>query len=130
MKWIETGVSFDKKRIIFYYTAPTRVDFRALLQDCIRQIPKLIRFEQIGVRDAAKLLGGKGPCGRMLCCASFLTNLQPVSADQIEIQNLTSLGKQKLYGICGKLMCCLNFESPFYRQNKKIKNRDPFSDLS
>ncbi|HSW10235.1 MAG TPA: stage 0 sporulation family protein [Bacillota bacterium] len=110
---VDVEYSFDGSRIIFYFTAEERVDFRELVKDLAATFRARIELRQIGVRDEAKLLGGLGPCGRELCCCSFLTEFQPVSIRMAKDQNL-SLNPAKISGVCGRLMCCLRFECEQY----------------
>ncbi|PWS22670.1 stage 0 sporulation protein, partial [Enterococcus faecium] len=104
--------------IIFYFTAEGRVDFRELVKDLASVFRTRIELRQIGVRDEAKLLGGIGPCGRMLCCSTFLGDFEPVSIKMAKDQNL-SLNPTKISGLCGRLMCCLKYENDEYEQAKR-----------
>ncbi|MGZ4123704.1 MAG: PSP1 domain-containing protein, partial [Tumebacillaceae bacterium] len=104
---------FDRNKIIFYFTADGRVDFRELVKDLASVFRTRIELRQIGVRDEAKLLGGIGPCGRILCCSSWLGDFDPVSIRMAKDQNL-SLNPAKISGLCGRLMCCLKFETESY----------------
>lgn len=110
MKLVDVEYTFDNSKIIFYFTAEGRVDFRELVRDLASVFRTRIELRQIGVRDEAKLLGGLGPCGRPCCCSSFLGEFQPVSIRMAKEQNL-SLNPSKISGLCGRLMCCLKFES-------------------
>ncbi len=110
MKLVDVEYTFDNNKIIFYFTAEGRVDFRELVKDLAGVFRTRIELRQIGVRDEAKMLGGLGPCGRALCCRSFLGDFEPVSIRMAKEQNL-SLNPTKISGICGRLMCCLKFES-------------------
>lgn len=118
MKLIDVEYTFDRNKIIFYFTADGRVDFRELVKDLASVFRTRIELRQIGVRDEAKMLGGLGPCGRPLCCATFLGEFSPVSIKMAKEQNL-SLNPTKISGICGRLMCCLRFESETYREAKE-----------
>lgn len=118
MKLVEVEYTLDGSKIIFYFTAENRVDFRELVKDLASSFRTRIELRQIGVRDEAKLLGGLGPCGRQLCCQAFLGDFVPVSIKMAKEQNL-SLNPTKISGICGRLMCCLNFESEAYREAKR-----------
>ncbi|MEW6266238.1 MAG: stage 0 sporulation family protein [Thermodesulfobacteriota bacterium] len=118
MKLVATEVLFDGSKIIFYYTAEGRVDFRALVKDLVAKFRTRIEMRQIGVRHEAKMLGGLGCCGRELCCAAFLNNFAPVSVKMAKEQNL-SLNPCKISGVCGRLMCCLTFEYGTYLEQKK-----------
>jgi len=102
---------FDGSRLIFYYTADGRVDFRELVRDLAAQFRTRIEMRQIGVRDEAKMLGGYGPCGRPLCCTTWLQSFEPISIRMAKTQNL-SLSPSKLSGMCGRLKCCLRYELP------------------
>ena len=105
--------TFDAGKIIFYFTAEGRVDFRELVKDLAGIFRTRIELRQIGVRDEAKMMGGIGCCGRELCCSSFLGDFEPVSIRMAKEQNL-SLNPTKISGICGRLMCCLKYESESY----------------
>lgn len=118
MKMIDTQLSHDGKKLTIYFSAEGRVDFRELLLEMVKKFHKLIRLQQIGSRDQAKLQGGFGKCGRELCCKSFLSNLDTVTLDMAKEQNLGS-GINKVSGACGKLMCCLNYELETYKQLRK-----------
>lgn len=109
MKLVDVEYTFDNSKIIFYFTADGRVDFRELVRDLASVFRVRIELRQIGVRDEAKMLGGIGPCGRPLCCATFLGDFEPVSIKMAKEQNL-SLNPTKISGICGRLMCCLKYE--------------------
>jgi cell fate regulator YaaT (PSP1 superfamily) len=115
MKLIDVEYTFDRNKIIFYFTADGRVDFRELVKDLASIFRTRIELRQIGVRDEAKMLGGLGPCGRSMCCATFLGEFDPVSIKMAKEQNL-SLNPAKISGICGRLMCCLKYESESYRE--------------
>ena len=117
MKMVEVEYTFDRSKIIFYFTADGRVDFRELVKDLATVFRTRIELRQIGVRDEAKMLGGLGPCGRPLCCGTFLGDFEPVSIKMAKEQNL-SLNPVKISGICSRLMCCLKFESNCYREAK------------
>jgi len=111
MKLVFTESTLDKKRIVFYFTADGRIDFRELVKDLAAKFKTRIEMRQIGVRDEAKLLGGFGMCGRELCCKTFLTSFEPISIKMAKQQELT-LNMSKLSGVCGRLMCCLSYEIP------------------
>ncbi len=113
MKLIDVEFTFDVGKILFYFTAEGRVDFRELVKDLAAIFRTRIELRQIGVRDEAKLLGGIGPCGRELCCSTWLGDFEPVSIRMAKGQNL-SLNPTKISGICGRLMCCLKFENECY----------------
>ncbi|MFJ8237945.1 stage 0 sporulation family protein [Ureibacillus sp. NPDC094379] len=118
MKLVDVEYTFDRNKIIFYFTAEGRVDFRELVKDLASIFRTRIELRQIGVRDEAKLLGGIGPCGRMLCCSTFLGDFDPVSIKMAKDQNL-SLNPTKISGLCGRLMCCLKFENDDYEIAKE-----------
>jgi cell fate regulator YaaT (PSP1 superfamily) len=111
MKLARVEQLFDGSRLIFYYTAEGRVDFRELVRDLAAHFRVRIEMRQIGVRDEAKMLGGYGSCGRPLCCTTFLNTFEPVSIKMAKQQNL-SLNPSKLSGMCGRLKCCLRYELP------------------
>ncbi len=118
MKLVDVEYTFDNSKIIFYFTAEGRVDFRELVKDLAGVFKTRIELRQIGVRDEAKMLGGLGPCGRACCCSSFLGDFSPVSIKMAKEQNL-SLSPTKISGLCGRLMCCLNYEQEHYCQTRK-----------
>ncbi|MGF9713962.1 PSP1 domain-containing protein [Paenibacillus naphthalenovorans] len=117
MKLVDVEYTFDRNKIIFYFTAEGRVDFRELVKDLAGIFRTRIELRQIGVRDEAKMLGGIGPCGRILCCSSFLGDFEPVSIKMAKDQNL-SLNPTKISGLCGRLMCCLKYEHDNYESAK------------
>ncbi|MBU0905817.1 MAG: stage 0 sporulation family protein [Firmicutes bacterium] len=119
MKLVDVEYTFDRNKIIFYFTAEGRVDFRDLVKDLASVFRTRIELRQIGVRDEAKMLGGIGPCGRMLCCSTFLGDFEPVSIKMAKDQNL-SLNPSKISGLCGRLMCCLKYENDDYEQAKEL----------
>jgi cell fate regulator YaaT (PSP1 superfamily) len=118
MKLIDVEYTFDNNKVIFYFTADGRVDFRELVKDLAAVFRTRIELRQIGVRDEAKMTGGLGPCGRALCCSTFLGEFAPVSIKMAKEQNL-SLNPTKISGICGRLMCCLNYEQETYEDIRK-----------
>ncbi|MEG0511468.1 MAG: stage 0 sporulation family protein [Clostridia bacterium] len=118
MKLVGVEQTFDNAKILFYFTANGRVDFRSLVKDLASVFHTRIELRQIGVRDEAKMLGGLGPCGRPICCGSFLGDFQPVSIKMAKEQNL-SLNPTKISGVCGRLMCCLKFEQDHYEYTRK-----------
>ena len=118
MKLIDVEYTFDNNKVIFYFTADGRVDFRELVKDLATIFKTRIELRQIGVRDEAKMLGGLGPCGRPMCCSSFLGDFASVSIKMAKEQNL-SLNPTKISGICGRLMCCLNYEQSTYEDIRK-----------
>ncbi len=139
MRLIDVEYTFDVGKIIFYFTAESRVDFRELVKDLASIFRTRIELRQIGVRDEAKMLGGMGTCGRILCCNNFLGEFAPVSIRMAKEQHL-SLNPAKISGICGRLMCCLKYESEMYDSRKpegkkngknssRIENLDPGFDI-
>ncbi|MGN0577801.1 MAG: stage 0 sporulation family protein [Ruminiclostridium sp.] len=119
MKPIDVDYTFDGSKILFYFTAESRVDFRELVKDLAAIYRTRIELRQIGVRDEAKMLGGLGICGRAFCCSSFLGEFQPVSIKMAKEQSL-SLNPSKISGTCGRLMCCLKYEQDCYEELLKI----------
>lgn len=115
MKLINVEYAFDNNKILFYFTADGRVDFRELVKDLAGIFHTRIELRQVGVRDEAKIVGGIGMCGRVLCCNSFLDEFRPVSIKMAKGQNL-SLNPAKISGICGRLMCCLRYENETYEE--------------
>ena len=111
MKLSRVEQAFDGSRLIFYFTADTRIDFRELVRDLAAEFRIRIEMRQIGVRDEARMLGGYGSCGRPLCCTTWLQTFEPVSIKMAKQQNL-SLNPSKLSGLCGRLKCCLRYELP------------------
>lgn len=118
MKLIDVEYTFDNNKVIFYFTSDGRVDFRELVKDLATIFKTRIELRQIGVRDEAKMIGGLGPCGRTLCCSTFLGDFASVSIKMAKEQNL-SLNPTKISGICGRLMCCLNYEQSAYEDIRK-----------
>lgn len=118
MKLIDVEYTFDNNKVIFYFTADGRVDFRELVKDLATIFKTRIELRQIGVRDEAKMVGGLGPCGRPMCCSTFLGDFASVSIKMAKEQNL-SLNPTKISGICGRLMCCLNYEQSTYEEIRK-----------
>lgn len=119
MKLVDVEYTFDNNKVIFYFTADGRVDFRELVKDLASVFRTRIELRQIGVRDEAKMLSGIGPCGYELCCASWLGDFVPVSIKMAKDQSL-SLNPTKISGICGRLMCCLRYEYDTYKELNKI----------
>ncbi len=120
MKLIDVEYTFDNNKVLFYFTADGRVDFRALVKDLAAVFKTRIELRQIGVRDETKIMGGIGICGRPLCCHTYLTEFAPVSIKMAKEQNL-SLNQTKISGACGRLMCCLKNEQEIYEElNKKL----------
>ncbi|MDR0326095.1 MAG: stage 0 sporulation family protein [Oscillospiraceae bacterium] len=122
MKVVEVDYTFDGNKIIFYFTADGRVDFRELVKDLASVFRTRIELRQIGVRDEARMLGGLGVCGKQFCCSSFLDEFQPVSIKMAKEQNL-SLNPTKISGTCGRLMCCLKYEQSAYEHLHSITPR-------
>jgi cell fate regulator YaaT (PSP1 superfamily) len=118
MRLVDVESLFDGSRIIFYFYADGRVDFRELVKDLVKKLRTRVELRQIGVRNKAKMLGGLGPCGRELCCATFLKEFHSVSVKMAKEQNL-SLNPAKISGVCGRLMCCLKYEYTDYQDMKK-----------
>ncbi|GMA57168.1 cell fate regulator YaaT (PSP1 superfamily) [Alicyclobacillus sacchari] len=114
MKLVDAEYTFDRNKLIFYFTADGRVDFRELVKDLASVFRVRIELRQIGVRDEAKILGGIGPCGRLLCCSTWMGEFDPVSIRMAKDQSL-SLNPSKISGLCGRLMCCLKFENDSYQ---------------
>jgi cell fate regulator YaaT (PSP1 superfamily) len=118
MKLVDVEYTFDRNKVLFYFTADGRIDFRELVKDLAAVFRTRIELRQIGVRDEAKMLGGIGPCGRVLCCSSFLGDFEPVSIKMAKDQSL-SLNPAKISGLCGRLMCCLKYENDMYESAKQ-----------
>ncbi|MEE1280168.1 MAG: stage 0 sporulation family protein [Oscillospiraceae bacterium] len=122
MKLVDVEVTFDNSKMLFYFTADGRIDFRELVKDLASVFRTRIELRQIGVRDESKMLGGLGVCGRPFCCSSFLGEFQPVSIKMAKDQGL-SLNLAKISGTCGRLMCCLKYEQSVYDELLKITPR-------
>jgi len=118
MKLIDVEYTFDHNKILFYFTADGRVDFRELVKDLASVFKTRIELRQIGVRDEAKMIGGIGPCGRQICCSKCLRDFEPISIKMAKKQDL-SLNPAKISGLCGRLMCCLRYESELYENLRK-----------
>ena len=126
MKLIDCEYTFDNNKVLFYFTADGRIDFRELVKDLASVFKTRIELRQIGVRDETKIVGGIGICGRALCCHSYLTEFAPVSIKMAKEQNL-SLNPTKISGVCGRLMCCLKNEEEAYEElNSKLPNVGDF----
>jgi len=121
MKLIDVESLFDKSKIIFYFTAENRVDFREIVKDLAQKYKTKIELRQIGARQEARIVKGMGICGREVCCVNMLHNLDRVSVKMAKEQNM-SLNPEKISGLCGRLMCCLSFEYECYRERKKEKS--------
>lgn len=124
MKLIDAEYTFDQGKLLFYFTSEGRVDFRDLVKDLAAIFKTRIELRQIGVRDETKIRGGLGPCGRELCCSTWLADFVPVSIRMAKDQNL-SLNPTKISGLCGRLMCCLKFESNDKDKNGNEKEQVP-----
>ena len=118
MKLVEAEYSFDRSKIIFYFTAEGRVDFRELVRDLAHLFKARIELKQIGVRDEVKMFGGFGTCGKKLCCVAFLKDFEPVTIRMAKQQNMP-LNPEKISGVCGRLMCCLGYEYQTYKDFSK-----------
>lgn len=126
MKLIDAEYTFDNNKVLFYFTADGRIDFRELVKDLAAVFKTRIELRQIGVRDETKIVGGIGICGRPLCCHTYLSEFAPVSIKMAKEQNL-SLNPTKISGVCGRLMCCLNNEEDIYEElNRKLPNVGDF----
>ena len=126
MKLIDAEYTFDNNKVLFYFTADGRIDFRELVKDLAAVFKTRIELRQIGVRDETKIVGGIGICGRPLCCHTYLSEFAPVSIKMAKEQNL-SLNPTKISGVCGRLMCCLNNEEEIYEElNRKLPNVGDF----
>lgn len=122
MKLIDAEYTFDNNKVLFYFTADGRIDFRELVKDLASVFKTRIELRQIGVRDETKIIGGMGICGRILCCHAHLSEFVPVSIKMAKEQNL-SLNPTKISGVCGRLMCCLKHEEETYEElNRKLPN--------
>lgn len=125
MKLVEVRYFFTEKKGIFYYTADGRIDFRQLVKDLAKELKMRIEMRQIGVRDEAKMIGGLGVCGRVLCCASFIKTFEPVTIQKAKKQQI-AINPTKISGLCGRLMCCLAFEDEsrgrLYTEEDKVED--------
>ena len=124
MKLIRVRYFFSEKKGVFYYTANGRIDFRQLVKDLAKEFKMRIEMRQIGVRDEAKMIGGLGVCGRLLCCFSFIKNFKPVTIQKARKQKIV-INPTKISGLCGRLMCCLAFEDEtsgrMYTEEEKVE---------
>jgi cell fate regulator YaaT (PSP1 superfamily) len=118
MKIVRAEYSYDGSRLVFFFAAEKRIDFRSLVQDLARSFKARIELRQIGVRDEAKLMGGLGRCGQTLCCTTWLTEFNPVSIKMAKAQDLP-LSPMDISGVCGRLLCCLAYESDYYAEAQK-----------
>lgn len=123
MKFVDVFSSFDGSRLTFAFIADGRVDFREMVKDLTRHFNKIIRLQQIGIRDEAKACGDCGPCGKVLCCKSHLKELSSITSEMAEVQQCSHRGSDRISGICGRLMCCLAYEQEGY--NDLIKKMPP-----
>ena len=120
MELLDAELSFDEKKLTFYFKAEGRVDFRSLVSDLASTFKKLIRLQQVGARDEARFVGGCGRCGQVLCCRRFLKgDLDSITLDMAQIQGLAAMGSNRITGSCGKLMCCLSYELDAYKEAAK-----------
>ncbi len=119
MKLVDVEYTFDRHKVVFYFTAEDRVDFRELVRDLAKDLKARIELRHIQVRDEAKIVGGLGMCGRELCCSTWLTEFKPISMKMAKRQNL-SLNPSKISGQCGRLLCCLAYENELYKNKKSI----------
>jgi cell fate regulator YaaT (PSP1 superfamily) len=124
MKLVRVRYFFSEKKGIFYYTADGRIDFRQLVKDLAKEFKMRIEMRQIGVRDEAKMIGGLGVCGRVLCCSSFMQAFEPVTIQKAKKQHI-AINPTKISGLCGRLMCCLGFEDAsrgrLYTEEDKVE---------
>jgi cell fate regulator YaaT (PSP1 superfamily) len=125
MKLVEVEYTFDRRKVVFFFTAEDRIDFRELVRELAHELRTRIELRHIQVRDEARMLGGLGCCGRPLCCASWMTEFKPISMRMAKRQDL-SLNPTKISGQCGRLLCCLSHENDQY-ENKPRKKRKPAS---
>jgi len=120
MKLVDTHFAFDGSKLMVFFTAEERVDFRELVKKLTREFQKSVRLQQIGARDVAAAIGGYGVCGRQICCKRFLNDFKSITADTVKLQQVAQ-GNEKISGACGRLMCCMAYEADFYREmNEKM----------
>ena len=119
MKIVDAEFAFDNSKVVLYFTAENRIDFRELVKELASQLHMRIELRQIGIRDECKMKGGLGPCGRVCCCNAYMNDFARVSIKMAKTQGL-SLNPQKISGLCGRLMCCLKFEDDYYSQTAKF----------
>ncbi len=124
MKLVDVEYTFDRRKVTFFFTADDRVDFRELVRDLAKELKTRIELRHIQVRDAAKMVGGIGTCGRELCCTSWMQEFMPISMKMAKRQNL-SLNPSKISGQCGRLMCCLSYENEVYKTMRAEERPDP-----
>ena len=128
MNIIDASYNFDRSQLLFRFVADERVDFRELAKDLGSIFKTRIELRQIGIRDKAKEIGGIGPCGRKLCCSSFLTSFDSISINMAKNQNLL-LNPSKINGVCGRLLCCLKYENDNYKDMKNKESMNIFKDV-
>lgn len=116
MKLVDVHYSFDGERMTFPFIADSRIDFRELVKDLTKHFNRAIRLQQIGIRDEAKFCGDFGHCGRSLCCARFLGDLNSITSEMAELQQCVHRGSERISGVCGRLMCCLSYEAEGYKK--------------
>jgi len=121
MKSVKSELSFDGDRVVFYFTAENRVDFRELIKDFSRESKRQVIMRQIGPRDEAKMLGGHGVCGQEICCKRFMTRMESVTMDMARDQFENNVNANKVTGACGRLMCCLAFEAGSKPRARKVR---------
>lgn len=119
MKIVAANYTFDGSKIIFYFTAESRVDFRELVKDLTKKFQKSIRLQQVGSRDVAAKCGGCGLCGRELCCTRFLKDFASITTDMAREQQMVQRGSDRISGVCGRLLCCLSYETELYKELAK-----------
>ncbi|TSC92917.1 MAG: hypothetical protein Athens101428_783, partial [Candidatus Berkelbacteria bacterium Athens1014_28] len=120
MELLDADLSFDEKKLTFYFSAKERVDFRALVSDLASTFKKIIRLQQVGPREEAQLIGGCGRCGQVLCCRRFLRgDLDKSTTEMAQLQGLAIMGQNRCIGSCGKLLCCLSYEMEDYEKLAK-----------
>lgn len=119
MKFVDVNFSYDGSRITFAFIADGRVDFREMVKDLTRHFGKMIRLQQIGIRDEAKIMGDFGHCGRPLCCQGHLKKLESITSEMAELQQCSHRGSERISGICGRLICCLSYEQDGYEEKRR-----------
>ena len=119
MKLVAVSYTFDGSKIIFYFTADSRVDFRQLVRELTKQFQKSIRMQQVGSRDVAAKAGGCGICGKELCCNRFLKDFTSITTDMAREQQMVQRGSSRISGVCGRLLCCLSYEEKMYKELSK-----------
>lgn len=119
MKFVAANYTFDGSKVIFYFTADSRIDFRDLVKELTRKFQKSVRLQQVGSRDVAAKAGGCGLCGRELCCSRFLKKFESITTDMAREQQMMQRGSERISGVCGRLLCCLSYESELYKELSK-----------